>query len=744
MAESEVHKPKQVRAKKKAAATPAPEAEAPGNGGAGVALVIVESPTKARTIGRILGNRYNVIASMGHVSDLPTKRLGVEVLNEFQPEYVVSPSKITVVRQIKEQAASASAVYLATDPDREGEAISWHVAEKAGIPQERRRRVVFHEITEGAVRDAFQHPRSIDMRLVNAQQARRILDRLVGYELSPLLSRKIQRGLSAGRVQSVALRLVVERDRVVEAFIPVEYWTIDALFQKRDGAAEPLFRAALYGRSDDKERMGLSREAAAQAVLAELQGAAYAVEQVAKREVRRRPSPPFITSTLQQEANRKLRWSASRTMTVAQRLYEGVPLGPAGSTGLITYMRTDSTDVAASALSETRDHIGRHYGVAYLPDAPRVYTKKVKGAQEAHEAVRPSSVQRTPESVRAFLSPEQFRLYDLIWKRMVASQMNDALLDATQVDILATPPGGAPYRFRASGSVLKFPGFRTLYLEGSDEAAEDELDARLPELARGDALSCQQLEPKQHFTEPPRRFTEASLIKSLEERGIGRPSTYASIIGTLVARSYVTKERGSLLSTALGRTVNDQLLAYFPKVMDLDFTARMEEELDDIASGEREWVPVLHDFYDPFAAALNAAKETMPRVRVEEPSDETCELCGRPMVIKTGRFGRFLSCSGYPECANRRPLVQRTGVECPKCGGDLVQRKARKGRYGGSTFYGCSNYPACNFSVNSRPLQEPCPECDGLLIAAGRKGARCTTCAYRVDELVSAGAEDAG
>ncbi|MSP78125.1 MAG: type I DNA topoisomerase [Dehalococcoidia bacterium] len=698
----------------------------------GANLVVVESPTKARTIGRFLGSGYHVIASMGHVRDLPKGKFGVEVENGFEPQYVVSATKKAVLKEIKDFAATAPAVFLATDPDREGEAISWHLVQAAGIRPEQQRRVVFHEITEAAIKEAFEHPRDIDMKLVEAQQARRILDRLVGYQLSPLLWKKVQRGLSAGRVQSVALRLIVERDRQIEAFVPVEYWSIDALLRKAaDSQETKQFTATLHSVVGDKERIDLPNGDIAHRIEANLQGAGYAVTEVTRREIHRRPTPPFITSTLQQEGNRKLRWVASRTMAIAQQLYEGVTLGAEGSVGLITYMRTDSTDVSASALQETLELVRQRYGAEYAPEVPRLYTRKVKGAQEAHEAIRPTSVRRSPDSVRQYLSPEQHRLYELIWQRMVASQMNDAVLDSTSVDITAVPTNlGRQYLFRATGTVLKFPGFRAVYMEGLDDASTDDKESNLPELAQGDPLDCLKLDPQQHFTQPPPRFTEASLIKALEERGIGRPSTYAPIVGTIVFRNYVERERGSLHSTKLGQVVSDQLTGYFPVVMDYDFTAKMEEELDDIASGERQRVPVLKEFYDPFEEALKAAQENMPRVKVEEPTNEVCELCGKPMVIKTGRFGPFLSCSGFPECKNSRPVVHKIGVLCPNCGGELVQRKARKGGRG-STFYGCSNYPTCNFASNAKPVSEPCPECGGMMVEAGRNAVRCTKCSYR-------------
>jgi DNA topoisomerase-1 len=684
---------------------------------------------------------------MGHVRDLPKGELGVELTDGFQPRYVVPTDKRKVIKEIKEEAGRAAEVFLATDPDREGEAISWHLAQAADIDPSRQKRVVFHEITEEAVKEAFAHPREIDMRLVEAQQARRVLDRLVGYQLSPLLWKKVQRGLSAGRVQSVALRLVVERDREITAFVPVEYWTVETLLEKQQASGQAAaFRATLHSVAGERERIGLPNQAITQQVVDRLKDARYVVTQVTRREVRRRPAAPFITSTMQQEANRRFRWPASRTMSIAQQLYEGVNLGAEGSTGLITYMRTDSTEVAASALAETRTHILRQHGSDYLPPEPRRYTRKVKGAQEAHEAIRPTAIRRTPESVRQSLSPDQFRLYDLVWKRMVASQMTDALFDATQVDITATPPQpGQSYLFRASGSVMKFPGFRVLYMETVDNPDEDDRENRLPELAQADALDCKGLDPKQHFTEPPPRYTEASLIKALEERGIGRPSTYAPIIATLVSRNYVMRERSALYSTQLGQVVCDQLVKHFPKVMDLDFTAHMEEDLDEVASGERGWVPVIQEFYDPFEEALHEAQDKMERVKVEEATDEKCEQCGRPMVIKTGRFGRFLSCSGFPECRNSRPLVKKTGVNCPECGGDLVERRARKGGPR-STFYGCSNYPTCSFTVNSKPVPEPCPECGGLMVEAGRRAVRCTKCTYRdndyAPEAAIAGAAD--
>ena len=698
-------------------------------------LVIVESPAKARTVGRFLGNKYEAKASMGHVRDLPRGKMGVEVDDEsFLPTYVVLPDKKKIVAELAKASKSADIVYLATDPDREGEAISWHLLEAAKIDLSKTRRVVFHEITRAAIQEAFENPRELDRSLIDAQQARRVLDRLVGYRLSPVLWGKVRRGLSAGRVQSVALRLVVDRETEIQAFVALEYWSIEATLAKRPGDGARTFKAALHSVQGQRRKLEIPNEERALELTRDLDGAEYQVDSVRKRETHSRPSPPFITSTLQQEASRKLRFTARRTMQVAQQLYEGLPLGDE-SVGLITYMRTDSTTVAASALQEANQYIREKIGPEYAPRSPRLYTRKVRGAQEAHEAVRPTSIFREPESVRPHLSSEQFRLYDLVWKRMVASQMMDALFDSTRVDVGATcRPSGSRYVFRATGSVLTFPGFRVIYMEDRDEPAsdEDEDATTLPELAQGDALDVKALAPEQHFTQPPPRYTEATLIRGLEERGIGRPSTYAPIIATITDRDYVRREQGRLLPTKLGVAVTGLLTTHFPDVMDVGFTARIEEELDDIASGKREWTPVLREFYRPFDKSIERAMkeaQRVPREEIDEETDEVCEKCERPMVIKTGRFGRFLSCSGFPDCRNSRPLLTRVGVDCPECGNDLVQRKQRS--KGGRIFYGCSNYPTCTFAVNQRPLPQPCPECSQLLVASGRSNARCAACGYR-------------
>ena len=779
------------RKSKKAPATSGPTGESPGKsrgsraGGkrpSGADLVIVESPAKARTIERILGNKFVVKASQGHVRDLPKGKLGVNVEEGFEPSYSVLKDKQPVVQEIKKLGETASSIYLATDPDREGEAISWHLVNAAAWDKgdAQLRRVVFHEITPEAVKEAFDHPRDIDMELVNAQQARRILDRLVGYQISPLLWRRVQRGLSAGRVQSVALKMVVEREREVEAFVPREYWTIDAQLQKQGGTKKDRgkpFTATLHSLKGTRGKLDIPDEPSAKGIEGELAGAEYKVSQVKKREVKQSPSPPFITSTLQQEAGRKLRFTAKRTMMAAQQLYEGLSIGSEGSVGLITYMRTDSTNVAASALQETREYILEKFSKEHLPAKARVFRKKAKGAQEAHEAIRPTSIRREPQSLKAHLTPDQFKIYDLVWRRMLASQMAEARSDATTIDTeAACNIVPKVYIFRATGSVLKFPGFRTIYMESKDDGDDEDGKGPLPELSEGEILSCLGLDPKQHFTQPPPRYTEASLIKALEENGIGRPSTYAPTISTIMDRHYVQKDAGKLKPTVLGCTVCDLLTEFFTDIMNTGFTAKMEEELDEVARGEREWVPMLEGFYGPFHNSLEVATEAMPRVKVEEQTDEVCEKCESPMVIKMGRFGRFMACSNFPECKNTRPvdggpaedaainedcekcgspmvaksgrfgrflacsnypeckstkaIVNKIGVQCPKCGGDLIERK-RKGR--GNVFYGCSKYPDCDFIANQRPLPEPCPECGGLMVSAGQDGGRCTACAWKGD-----------
>ncbi len=729
---TQAKKPKNGRAKAKA---PSESMKATAGQSRKVTnLVVVESPAKARTIERILGREYVVKASQGHVRDLPKGKLGVDIEGGFEPSYLVLQDKNAVVRELKALGDKASSIYLATDPDREGEAISWHLVKAAAWDNGNTplHRVVFHEITPQAVKEAFNHSRDIDMELVNAQQARRILDRLVGYQISPLLWRKVQRGLSAGRVQSVALRIIVDREREINAFVPKEYWTIEAQLRKIARARKDIgetFGATLHSIKGQKGKLEIPDGTTTQRIEGELEGAEYTVAQVKKREVKGSPSPPFITSTLQQEAGRKLHFTAKRTMVAAQQLYEGLPIGNDGSVGLITYMRTDSTLVAASALQEARGYIRKEYGDDYLPHQPRMFRKKSKNAQEAHEAIRPTSINREPQSLKRYLSPDQFKLYDLIWRRMLASQMADSRSDATSVDVEAKCRNiSRVYVLRSTGSVLRFPGFRILYMESIDDTDEEEGKQPLPELSEGEKLNCLKLESKQHFTQPPPRYTEASLIKMLEDKGIGRPSTYAPIISTIMDRSYVAKDRGRLYPTILGTTICDLLTQFFTDIMETDFTARMEGELDEVASGERKWVPVLKDFYGPFQKSLEVATETMPRVKVEEPTDEVCDLCNNPMVIKTGRFGRFMACSNFPTCKNTRRIQKNIGVSCPRCGGDLVQRSS-KGR-GRRVFYGCSRYPSCEFIINQRPVADPCPECSGLMVSSGRNGVKCTSCAW--------------
>ncbi len=702
-------------------------------------LVIVESPTKARTVERFLGRGYVVRASKGHVRDLLKSRLSVDIENDFQPRYTVPRERREIVKQLKDEAARAKEVYLATDPDREGEAIAWHITQAADIPEEKVRRVVFHEITRNAIEEAFRHPRGVDMNLVNAQQARRVLDRLVGYKVSPLLWKKVRSGTSAGRVQSVALRLVVEREREIQAFVPEEYWTITAELARqadREKPDRPTFLAKLH-RIDGKEPE-LKTEADAQKIVADLQGAVYIVEKVKKGQRKRRPAPPFTTSTMQQAASRRLGFTAQRTMRIAQQLYEGIHLGPEGQVGLITYMRTDSVNVAEVAQKEARAYIAEAHGPEYLPPSPPKYKTKARGAQEAHEAIRPTSVFRTPEKVKPYLTPEQYRLYDLIWRRFVASQMAPAIYDTLTVDISAGPAQGPrPYHFRSSGSQVRFPGFLVVYRdeeENGEQNGRKEEGIRIPDLSVGDLLDLIRLLPEQHFTQPPPRYTEATLVKALEEHGIGRPSTYAPILTTLRQRGYVERQGKSLVPTELGFIVCDLLVEHFPTVFEVGFTARMEEGLDKVASGEQEWVQLVREFYEPFSEMLRAAEKNMKDMRVpDQPTGEVCELCGSPMVIKTGRYGKFIACSNYPKCKNTKPYYEKIGVKCPECGADLVVKRTRKKRI----FYGCIRYPECTFSVWDRPLPTPCPKCGGLVVVKGKKKAQCIQCEswYEQEEL---------
>jgi DNA topoisomerase-1 len=696
-------------------------------------LVVVESPAKARTVGKFLGKGYIVKASVGHVRDLLRSKLSVDVDNDFTPQYRVPNEKRTVVKELKTVAADASEIFLATDPDREGEAIAWHLMEAADMDESRIKRVVFHEITKDAVAEAFAHPREVDMKRVNAQQARRILDRLVGYQLSPLLWRKVRSRTSAGRVQSVALRLVVEREQAIYNFNPEEYWSVEADLEKANGAGlskkERQFRAKLARIRGEK--VDLKNQADAQAIVAELEKSTYIVEDVKKGERRRKPAAPFTTSTLQQEASRRLGFGTRKTMRLAQQLYEGIDLDGGGTIGLITYMRTDSTNVSKQAQQEARQFIAELYKPEMLPPSPPVYKTKSRGAQEAHEAIRPTSVRRDPAQIKRFLSRDQARLYTLIWQRFVASQMANALYDTMSVGIGAglqpEPNGIWPYRLQANGSRLRFKGFLAVYEESPDDDASPDASEGiiLPELDNGEALDLFELLPEQHFTQPPPRYTEATLVKALEENGIGRPSTYAPIISTIQQRGYVEKYQKRLYPTELGETVTDLLVNYFPDVINLQFTSQMEDYLDRIARGELEWQPVLADFYQPFAQAISYAETHMPEVEVDDqPTGEACEKCGSPMVIKFGRYGKFEACSNFPDCRNAKPHLEKLGITCPDCGSDLVQRRSKKGR----VFYGCANYPQCEWSSWKKPLPQPCPECGKVLVQKSRNWAKCTEC----------------
>lgn len=705
-------------------------------------LVIVESPAKARTVGRFLGKDYAVRASVGHVRDLLRSKLSVDVENDFRPQYRVPNEKRPIVKDLKSAVAKAQEVYLATDPDREGEAIAWHLLEAAEIEPDRARRVVFHEITRAAVDEAFSHPRQINMDLVNAQQARRILDRLVGYNLSPLLWSKVRSRLSAGRVQSVALRMVVDREREIENFVPREFWSIDGEFLQP--AKPPAFKARLTKVDDEKPDLG--SEEAVGPLLEDMQQAAYQVARVRRGSRTRRPSAPFITSTLQQDASRRLGFRARRTMRVAQQLYEGIELGTGEPEGLITYMRTDSTQVAGQAQAEARALIRSLYGERFVPEKPPVYRTRARRPQEAHEAIRPTSSSRRPDSIKGFLTAEQYKLYDLIWRRFVASQMSPAEYDTLAIEVEGFSSSHR-YHLRVSASSLRFRGFLEVYEEREPEpgkseeqnAAEARLD-RLPDLVQGDALDLLGLHPEQHFTQPPPRYSDASLVRALEEHGIGRPSTYAPILSTIQNRGYVERENRRLVPTEIGILVSDLLVAFFEDILDLGFTARMEERLDGIADGERSWVDVVRSFHEPFAVKLEKAMEQMPEVRAEpEVLERACPECGSPLVIRHGRFGKFVGCSDFPNCRHTEPWLEKIGVVCPLDGGDIVERRTRRGR----GFYGCGNYPECEFSSWKRPLSAPCPRCGGLLVQDGRLKASCTSCEEQVSltELEERGAD---
>jgi len=703
-------------------------------------LVIVESPAKARTVGRFLGRGYTVKASIGHVRDLLRSQLSVDVDNNFEPKYRVPNEKKGVVKELKGLARTAEEVFLATDPDREGESISWHLLEASQIDPTVARRVTFHEITEPAIKEAFAHPRAIDMDLVNAQQARRVLDRLVGYSISPILWEKVRSRLSAGRVQSVALRLIVDREREIEGFVPVEYWSIHGEF--RPTGEKSTFIAKLI--KADGEDVNLPDEDSAKGLADRMQDATYQVGKVRRSERRRRPAAPFTTSTLQQEASRKLGFPARRTMAVAQALYEGQDVGNGGVTGLITYMRTDSPHVSDTAVEEVRDFVLKRYGADYVPKQAPEYKSKNVTAQEAHEAIRPTSVLRDPESVRAFLEPPMFRLYNLIWQRFVASQMEAAVYDTLQVEVTGAAQGHE-YLLRASGSTLRFPGFLAVYEEARNEDApteEDEENVKIPaDLAEGQSQELVQAIPEQHFTQPPPRLSEASLVQALEENGIGRPSTYAPIISTIQQRGYVQRLEKRLVPTDIGLQVNDLLVEYFPEVVDVKFTAHMEDDLDKVAAGEMVWTAALKEFYEPFKELVRKAQAEIPITKSgPEPIGRKCPEDGGELVVRYGRYGRFISCANFPVCRYTEPWLEKIGVTCPKDEGDLVERKTRKGR----TFYGCANYPACDFTSWKRPVAQPCPNCGGLLVMANKREVQCTSCerTYALDEVIPESARE--
>lgn len=680
-------------------------------------LIIVESPTKARTIKKFLPPRYVVKASVGHVRDLPKSTLGVDVENDFAPKYLTIKGKGDVIKELKSAVKASDEVYLATDPDREGEAIAWHLAELLKLSNPRR--IELHEITKEAALDAIKHSHTIDMDRVNAQQARRILDRLVGYKISPLLWAKVRGGLSAGRVQSVTVRLIVDREREIRAFVPKEYWTIAAqLSSERE--PQTIFPADLVTRRGEKLEIGT--KAQADEILAALEGLPSTISSIRRREVRRNAPAPFTTSTLQQEASRRLRLRVRRTMQIAQALYEGVDLGgKEGTVGLVTYMRTDSTRISDQARDAARAFILEQYGEEF--HGGRIHRVK-EGAQDAHEAIRPTSVLRTPAQLASVLKRDELRLYTLIWERFVASQMAAAVFDQTTVEIAC-----GEYGFRVTGSIMKFQGFLRVYDESKDESAAQAASkdrVRLPELHEGETLQRHGIESKQHFTEPPPRYTEASLVRELEENGIGRPSTYSTIVETIQARGYVTQQERRFMPTEIGEAVNDLLVEHFPKIVNLAFTAEMEGDLDRVAEGREDWVGILRAFYGPFASELEEAERKLPRLEVrEEPTDEICPNCGRPMVIKMGRFGKFISCTGYPECKTTRPIIKDTGAKCPKDGGAVVERRSRKGR----TFYGCINYPNCDFISWDRVAPERCPVCGSHVVTKTRRGTSHLECA---------------
>lgn len=689
-------------------------------------LIIVESPSKIKTIKKTLGSGYTVMASKGHVRDLPKSKLGVDTEHDFKPQYINMSDKKDLIKELKEAAANSDGVLLATDPDREGEAISWHLAHLLALDLNEPNRVAFNEITESGVKAGIAAPHKIDLNLVDAQQARRVLDRIVGYKLSPFLWKKVKSGLSAGRVQTVALRLIVEREREIEKFNSEEYWSVDAKLL----AGTKSFKAALYGFADGKKIDVIPNAEEADKIVSELSGAEYIVSALKKGTRKKQPAPPFITSTLQQEASRKLGFTGQRTMRIAQQLYEGVDVPGAGTTGLITYMRTDSLRISEEARAAAYKYITGRYGKEYLPEKPR-YFKTKSGAQDAHEAIRPTSVGFTPESVKDALTAEQYKLYKLIWERFIASLMEVCVQNTVNADITA-----GDYLFKASGYSVKFDGFTVLYEEGKDDDSAE--GGALPEMKTGDKLKLKELTPNQHFTQPPARYTEPTLIKALDENGIGRPSTYAPILSNILGRDYIEREKKSLKPTNLGMVVSDLMVEYFDKIVDVKFTAGLEKQLDEIGAGKRGWVDTIKDFYKDFDKLYKKAEESLEGKRVKVPDEETdviCDKCGRKMVVKSGRFGKFLACPGYPECKNTKPMPEdEVKQPCPKCGGKLVKKTSKKGK----KFYGCSNYPDCDFAAPGIPTGEKCPECGSFIISGvrGRKYCMNSECPTRQKKAV--------
>lgn len=682
-------------------------------------LVIVESPAKAKTIERYLGKKYKVKASMGHIRDLPKSQMGVDIEKQFEPKYITIRGKGPVLKELKTAAKKAKKIYLAADPDREGEAIAWHLANSLNVDIESDCRVVFNEITKDAIKESFKHPRAINMDLVDSQQARRVLDRLVGYNISPLLWKKVKKGLSAGRVQSVAVRLIIEREQEIKEFVPEEYWSIEGSFIK----GKNNFEASFYGVNGKK--VELHSEDEVKKITSQLKDNKFTVDKVSKKERKRNPAVPFTTSSLQQEAARKLNFRAKKTMMLAQQLYEGIDLGKEGTVGLITYMRTDSTRISEVAQSEAYDYINSQYGKEYTREEKKQEKKNPK-VQDAHEAVRPTSIGREPSKMKEYLSRDQFRLYKLVWERFIASQMAPAVMDTMSVDL-----SNGNVLFRANGSKIKFPGFMKVYVEGTDDNV-DEKDRQLPDLKEGDVVLNKDIDTKQHFTQPPPRYTEARLVRTLEELGIGRPSTFAPTLDTIQKRGYVALENKRFIPTELGEIVLELILEFFPEILNIEFTANMEQDLDNIEAGKVNWVKVIDDFYKTFEKRLEVAEQEMQTIEIkDEPAGEDCEECGHPMVFKMGRYGKFMACSNFPECRNTKAIVKDIGVKCPKCHeGNIIERKSKKRRI----FYGCDRFPECDFISWDKPLQRPCPKCENMLVEKKlKKGVQvqCVNCDYK-------------